>query len=127
MVVFKDLLGRQIIQDNEPEPAPMADGKAVKGVRRRLALSGPRRVMCDLLAFAKAIPTVPVQRQINVARVAAARARIALASDTPGWCAIFTKAYAITALRFPELRRAYLSFPLPSLYEHPNSIASIAI
>jgi hypothetical protein len=92
---------------------------------RRLGLSVPRRVMCDLLAFARAIPTVPVQRPMNVASVAAARAR--LAPDAPGWCALFTKAYALTALHFPELRRAYLSFPRPTLYEHPFSIASIAV
>jgi hypothetical protein len=104
-----------------PEPAP------ARAVGRTLPLSVPRRVMCDLLAFAKTIPTVPVQRRMNVAAVAAARARPALAPDPPGWCAIFTKAYAITALRFPELRRAYLSFPRARLYEHPFSIASIAV
>jgi hypothetical protein len=108
-------------------PAPETVKRADKGVGRKIALSVPRRIMGDLLAFAKAIPTVPVQRAMNVARVAVARARPALAPDPPSWCAIFTKAYAITALRFPELRRAYLSFPRPYLYEHPFSIASIAV
>ena len=69
-----------------PEPVPAAQGKG-----RRLPLSVPRRVMCDLLSFAKAIPTVPVQCQMNVARVAAARAHPALAADPPGWCAIFIR------------------------------------
>jgi hypothetical protein len=83
--------------------------------------------MCDLLAFAKAVPTVPVQRQMNLAPLAAMRARRAGAPDLPGWCALFTKAYGVTAGRFPELRRAYLSFPWPHLYEHPFSIATVAI
>ena len=112
-----------------PESGSPTDGGggADEAVGRTLSLSVPRRVMCDLLAFAKAIPTVPVQRQMNVAGVAAARTRLALAGDAPGWCAIFTKAYAITALRFPELRRAYLSVPWAYLYEHPHSIASVAV
>ena len=38
----------------------------------------------------------------------------------PSWCAIFTKAYAVVAARYPELRRAYLKFPFPRLYEHLN-------
>lgn len=83
--------------------------------------------MCDLLAFAKAIPTVPVQRQMNVASLTAARLRTAPGPARPGWCAIFAKAFALTALEFPELRRAYLSLPRPYFYEHPFSIASIAI
>lgn len=115
------------MRNPESGSAPEAVKRADKGAGRKIALSVPRRIMGDLLAFAKAIPTVPIQRQMNVARAAAARARPALVPDPPGWCAIFTKAYAITALRFPELRRAYLSFPRPYLYEHRFSIASIAV
>jgi hypothetical protein len=110
---------------SSPETVP-AEARTENGRGRKLRLSVPRRVVGDLLAFAKAIPTVPVQRQMNVASVAAARASAAIA-DRPGWCAIFTKAYAITAQSFPELRRAYLSFPTPYLYEHAFSIASIAV
>ncbi|MGL5097428.1 MAG: hypothetical protein ACRDD1_17710, partial [Planctomycetia bacterium] len=40
---------------------------------------------------------------------------------------LFTKAYALTAAERPELRRAYLSFPWPYLYEHSASVASIAV
>jgi hypothetical protein len=104
---------------------PEGGEKTGKAVGRNIALSLPRRIMCDLLAFAKAIPTVPVQRRMNLARVVAARAR--QAPDAPSWVALFTKAYAITAQRCPPLRRAYLSFPRPHLYEHPFSIASIAV
>jgi hypothetical protein len=43
------------------------------------------------------------------------------------WCAIFTKAYGQVAAAVPELRRAYLAFPRPRLYEHPSNIASVAI
>ncbi len=104
---------------------PDASGKPGKVVGRSISLSLPRRTMCDLLAFAKAIPTVPVQRRMNIARVVGARAR--LTPHAPSWVALFTKAYVITSLRYPQLRRAYLSLPRPHLYEHPFSIASIAI
>jgi hypothetical protein len=49
------------------------------------------------------------------------------AEPRPSWCALFTKAYALVAAGRPELRRAYLSFPWPHLYEHPVSIASVAV
>ncbi len=93
-------------------------------VGRSLSLSLPRRFICDLLHFAQKVPTVPVQRRMNIAKLVAARN---LAFPRPSWCALFTKAYAMVAARRPELRRAYLTIPWPRLYEHPCSIASIAI
>lgn len=89
-----------------------------------LSLSLPRRFVCDLLHFASKVPTVPVQRVMNVQSVREARAASA---EPVSWCAIFTKAYAQTAQEHPELRRAYLSFPWARLYEHPINIASIAV
>lgn len=91
---------------------------------RRIALSPQRRFICDLLHFARQVPTVPVQRRMNIAPLLAAREQ---AYPRPSWCSLFTKAYAMVAAARPELRRAYLSFPWPHLYEHPTSIASIAI
>src|ERR1700680_3825110 len=93
-------------------------------VGRSLALSLPRRFICDLLHFAQKVPTVPVQRRMNIARLLTARRQ---AFPRPSWCSLFTKAYAMVAAARPELRRAYLSFPWPHLYEHPVSIASVAI
>src|SRR5437016_2720276 len=91
---------------------------------RTLALSAPRRFICDLLHFARKVPTVPVQRRMNIAPLMAARAQ---AKARPSWCALFTKGYAAVAAARPELRRAYLSFPWPHLYEHSISVASIGI
>jgi len=91
---------------------------------RTLALSAPRRLIGDLLYFAQQIPTVPVQRRMNVAPLVALRARL---PRRVSWCALFTKAYARVAAAVPELRRAYLPFPRPRLYEHPFSIASVAV
>ncbi len=91
---------------------------------RNIRLSLPRRFVCDLLHFAHRVPTVPVQRRMNLAEVVAARRA---AAPRPSWVALFTKAYAFVAAARPELRRSYLSFPTPHLYEHPVSVASVAV
>jgi hypothetical protein len=91
---------------------------------RNLPLSLPRRFICDLLHFARRVPTVPVQRRMGLAAVVEARQE---AAPRPSWVTIFTKAYGFVAARRPELRRSYLTFPTPHLYEHPINVASIAV
>jgi hypothetical protein len=91
---------------------------------RNLPLSLPRRFICDLLHAARRVPTVPVQRRLDLAAVVAARQA---AAPRPSWPAIFTKAYAFVCAARPELRRSYLSFPRPHLYEHPIAVASVAV
>jgi hypothetical protein len=81
-------------------------------------------LICDLLHHAVRVPAVQVERRMNLAPLVAARQA---ALHRPSWCAIFTKAYALVAAARPELRRAYLSFPWPHLYEHPHNVAAIAI
>jgi hypothetical protein len=95
-----------------------------KKVGRTLPLTTPRRLIGDLLHFARAVPTVPVQRRMNVADLVEIRVR---APQRISWCAIFTKAFARTAVQMPELRRAYLSFPWARLYEHPCSVATVTV
>jgi hypothetical protein len=78
----------------------------------------------DLLHFAARVPTVPVQRRMVLAEVAAARQRIV---ERPCWPAIFLKAYARVADELPPLRRAYLSLPWPHLQEYAKTVASLAL
>lgn len=89
-----------------------------------LPLSAPRRLVNDLVHFARKVPTVPVQRVVDVSRVAALRDRAAL---RVGWAAVFTKAYAQVCADYPPLRRAYLEYPRPRLYQHPFPVASVAV
>jgi hypothetical protein len=89
-----------------------------------LPLSLPRRLICDYLHFARQIPSVPVQRRMRLGEVLAARAA---AGARPSWCAVFTKAYAFVTDAWPQLRRAYLSFPWPHLYQHPINMTSVAV
>jgi hypothetical protein len=91
---------------------------------RIIALSVPRRFIGDLVHFAHRIPTVPVERRMHLAALSSARQKV---EPRPSWCTLFTKAYALVAERMPELRRAYMTWPRPHLYEHPTSVASIAI
>lgn len=99
--------------------------KKVRAIRGSWVALSPQRVLiCDLLHFARKLPTIPVQRRMNLAAVREARER---AKRRPGWCAIFTKAFALTAAERPELRRAYIQCPWPLLYQSNVSVASVAV
>jgi hypothetical protein len=91
---------------------------------RSVPLSLPRKLVIDLIHFGHKVPTVPVQRVMQLGALDPIRRQI---DPRPSWCALFTKAYAQVAREMPELRRAYLSFPWARLYEHDENIASIAV
>src|SRR5712671_1666881 len=91
---------------------------------RFIRLSVPRRMVMDLLYFAKAIPSLPVQRRMSITPVVAARAAC---RERPRWTAIFAKAYALMTNEFPEFRRAYVKLPWPILYETPASNGNIIV
>src|SRR5437667_11062980 len=91
---------------------------------RNIPLSLPRRFIGDLVHFAHQVPSVPVQRRMHLGPVVAARQA---ARPRPSWAAIFTKAYGFVSAAWPELRRSYLSFPRPHLYEHPVTVATVAV
>jgi len=91
---------------------------------RWVSLSPPRRFMRDLLRFAAAVPSIPVQRRMNLGAVAAARAA---APERPGWPAVFLKGYALVCRDVPALRRAFVRLPWPHLVEYPASVAAVAV
>lgn len=91
---------------------------------RRVSLSAPRRFICDLMHASRHVPLISLERRMDLAPVLAARERVA---RPPAWSLLFAKALAIVAERRPELRRAYLPFPWPHLWECNESLASIAI
>lgn len=93
-------------------------------VGRQLSLSLGRRFMADLMRLSERVPLIPIERRMHLGAVASARIA---AHPRPSWCAVFVKAYALVAARRVELRRSYFSFPWPHLYEHPVSIASVAV
>jgi hypothetical protein len=100
----------------------MSQGQGHAG--RFIRLSLPRQYIIDLLHFSRKIPSIPVQRSMNIGRTLTVRKRLA---NPPSWVIIFSKAYAIVCQEFPSLRQSYLALPWAHLYEHPSSLASIAI
>lgn len=93
-----------------------------RGRRRSLPL--PRRWIADLMAFARRIPYVGIERRMDLGDVAAARSA---AADSPPWPALFLKGFGLVAARTPPLRWVYLPFPWPHLYETDESVASVAV
>jgi hypothetical protein len=102
----------------------MNDESMLAARGRSVSLSLPRRWICDLLHFAQKVPTVPVERRLDIRPLVETRASLV---NRPSWAAVFCRAYGLVAREVPELRRAYLSFPRPHLYEFPYSIASVAV
>lgn len=91
---------------------------------RYLSLSLPRRWMCDFLHASRQMPLIPFERRMDLGRLAEARSSV---RNAPGWCALFTYAFARMAAVRPDFRRSYVPFPWPRLYEHPHTVASVAI
>jgi hypothetical protein len=89
-----------------------------------IRLSAHRIMICDLMQASRQVPSVPVQRRMRLGAVSAARHE---AEPRPSWPVVFAKAFAIVAGEVPELRRCYLALPWARLYEHPISVASVAV
>jgi hypothetical protein len=84
----------------------------------------PRRLVADLMHASIRVPFVSLTRPLNVRQLLEARA---LAAQPPGWAAIFVKAFSLVAKDEPVLRTLYATWPWPSFYELPRSVAMIAI
>lgn len=90
---------------------------------RTIRLSPPRRVILDMLDFAKAVPNVPVQKRISVRRILDVRRKLV---DRPGWSSIFVKAFALVSIETPPLRRVFVPGWRPYLFESDSTVAMIA-
>jgi hypothetical protein len=93
-------------------------------IGRQIPVSLPRRFIGDLVHFAHKVPLCTAQHLMQLAPVVNARLQ---ANPRPGWCTLFTKAYGLVSAHRAELRWAYVPFPWPHFYEHPYSIACVAI
>jgi hypothetical protein len=94
----------------------------MRGTVRKISL--PRRLVADLMRASIRVPFVSLTRPLNVRQLSEARA---LATQPPGWAAIFVKAFSLVAKEIPALRTLYANWPWPSFYELPRSVAMIAI
>ena len=91
---------------------------------RVVPLSPARRLVGDFLHAGRSLYLLPVQKRMRLAELVAARA---VANPKPSWCALFVKALSAVAARRPELRRSYLSFPWPRLFEHGENRISVVV
>lgn len=89
---------------------------------RYFRLSLPRRWIGDVLHFARKLPSVPVERVMDLSELQEIRQQVNIS-----WPALFLKAFGVASQQHPELRQALLSFPWTRCYEHPFSVASVAI
>ena len=83
-----------------------------------------RRLVTDLMQFAATVPSVTIERRMDLSRLVEARQAC---TPSPTWSAIFIKAYALVAVRTPALRTSYLKFPWPTFYEHSINIATLNV
>lgn len=91
-----------------------------------MPLPQSRRLITDLLHFAKKVPSQPLVRHSDIGPLAR------LQRDRDGgprvsWSTLFMKAYGILSARHAPLRQCYMSWPWPHLYEHPFPVGRITV
>lgn len=88
-----------------------------------MKLSPTRKMVCEILHHGRKVPALPLSKVMRLGELAEARRAGARVS----WTAIFMRAYALVAQQHAELRRAYLPWPRPRLYEHPSSTCAVIL
>jgi hypothetical protein len=94
----------------------------MRGMVRKISV--PRRLIADLMHASRRVPFVTLRRTLQIRPLIEARAAC---GRPPGWAAIFAKAFCLVAREEPVLRRLYLKWPWPHLYELPRSVGMVAI
>jgi len=91
---------------------------------RYVRLTLPRLWIRDTIYFGKKSMIAGGSTVLRVSAVMAARRNC---QPLVSWNAILIKALALTSRKWPELRRSYISFPWPHLYEHPHCVATVVV
>lgn len=90
----------------------------------RLKIDASRRLVLDVLHFSHKAPIHPAEKYFDLREVEVVRRQAAVRIS---WPVLFIKAYGMVAADMPELRRSYISWPWPHFYQHPSSVASLAM
>lgn len=88
------------------------------------SISWHRRLVGDLLHFARRVPAVTFERTFRLRELQEFRSSM---SFRPGWTSLFVKAFARLSAEFRDLRTSHLSCPWPRLVEHEHQVASVAV
>jgi hypothetical protein len=91
-------------------------------IPRRLAIPRSRRLVIDLMRLHQQVPTTAHDRICDLSAVATARSN---ANVRISWPMLFIKAYGLVALKYPQLRQIFMSWPWSHLYQHPTSVATV--
>lgn len=87
-------------------------------------LPASRSLVRDILHYDRQTPSYAHSRRFDLAEVEHLRAG---AAQRISWSMLFVKAYGILSAETPLLRQVYLSWPWAHVYEHPQTIATVAI
>ena len=87
---------------------------------KKSAVTPARAVVLELLHHARKASSLPLAKTMNLQAILQPRKTAGVS-----WTALFLKAYGLTALEHPELRRAFIPYPRKHFYEHPDSVAAI--
>jgi hypothetical protein len=91
---------------------------------RRLRLSPARRMVLEILHHGRKVQSLPLGQVMHLANLVAARRTLPV---KPSWTAIFLHAYGLLSEQHAVLRRAYIPYPWPQLYEHPHSQCGVIV
>ena len=94
------------------------------GQPRRLRLPRSRRLTTDVLHYYQKVPTCAHERECDLSRLDEVRRAL---PERISWSLLFIKAFALVAKEHPLLRQTYFGWPWPHLYEHPYSVAMLAL
>jgi hypothetical protein len=108
----------------QAQPALVPENRTTSSRGRWVPLSLARRLVTDAMRACRGIPNVTGERCLDLAELVAARRAL---QPRPAWAVLFVKAFALVAADIPALRRSYISFPWPHLYEHPTSVGSVLV
>ncbi len=92
---------------------------------KSIPLSFGRQTMADLSWASLRVPRCVLSTRLSLPRCLAARS--ALPSPRPPWTTLFLKAFAITSMAQPALRRVHAMLPSPRLFESPQAVGCIVL
>lgn len=91
---------------------------------RRIPFSNGRRLVDDVIRVSNQMPMAAFSTQWDVAQIAKLRR---MAKPKISWNVLMMKAHAIVCRKNAELRRSYVRFPYPHLYEHHQNVCMMTI
>lgn len=111
---------------NNPNNSVPADRIATPTWLRWLPTGIPvhRALVTDLMWLHRTMPTVSQVKTFDLRELRAVREAC---PRRVSWAIAFLRAYALTAVEFPSLRRTYMTWPWPHLYEHPEAVGNLVV